>query len=223
MKLLFLGTGAADYTEADSGTAGYRRNSSVLLDETLLIDPGPCVIDAIHAFRVDIRKIKYVINTHNHADHFNKQTLALLRSSGAEFITFSDGETKEAGAYRITALHGNHSIPTQHYIIDDGTSRLFYGLDSAWLMYDEIQAIKEKPVDLAVLDGTVGFIEGDYRVFEHCNMKMIIEMKASLTPYIKRFCISHLAKTLHTDHDTISREMNKHGIEVAFDGLETVF
>ena len=219
MKLLFLGTGAADYSEADKGSAGYRRNSSVLIDGVLLIDPGPCVPDAIATFGVDIGKIKYVINTHRHADHFNEQTLSLLKSAGAEFVELSDGEVREIGGYTVTALRGNHSISVQHFIIDDKKSRIFYGLDSAWLMYGEVKAIKEIGVDLAVLDGTVGFIEGDYRVFEHNDMRMVIEMSKTLGNYAKRIMINHMAKTLHTDHYTLADRMSEHNIGVAYDGL----
>lgn len=223
MKILFLGTGAADYSAADFGTKGYRRNSSALIDEKILIDPGPCVPEAIKTFGVNPQKIKYVICTHSHSDHFNTDTLNFLQENGAEFIRFSDNETKTVDGYEITALKGNHSIDVKHYLISDTKSRLFYGLDSAWLMYDEIAAIKKSPVDFAVLDATIGFIEGDYRIFEHSSLNMIIEMQKSLKNHIKRFCISHLAKTLHPDHETVKESMKPFGIEVALDGFEAEF
>ena len=223
MKILFLGTGAADYESADFGTEGYRRNSSALIDEKILIDPGPCVPEAMKTFGVDIKKIKYVINTHTHYDHFNKVTLSFLEKNGAEFIEFSDGETKSIDGYEITALKGNHSIKVQHFLISDNKSRLFYGLDSAWLMYDEIMAIKKATVNFAVLDATIGFIEDDYRIFEHCNLNMIIEMQKSLKNHVKRFCVSHLAKTLHPDHKTVAKSLKPYEIEVAFDGFKTEF
>lgn len=223
MKILFLGTGAADYNEKHREMIGYRRNSSALVDECILIDPGPCVPDAIKSFGVDISKIKYVINTHPHKDHYNEKTVEFLQSAGAEYITISGGETKTLGKHTVTALAGNHSVPVRHFIIDDGQSKLFYGLDSAWLLYDEIQSIKASGIDFAVLDGTIGFIDGDYRVFEHCNMDMILTMKASLERFVKRFCISHMARTLHTDHEALASEMSKHGVEVAYDGWITEF
>jgi glyoxylase-like metal-dependent hydrolase (beta-lactamase superfamily II) len=128
MKIQFLGTGAADYDASHRHLSGYRRNASALIDGVLLIDPGPGVPDAIETFGVDAGKIRYVINTHPHSDHFNKETLATLEAKGAQFITLADGETKRAGAYGITALAANHSIKTQHFIIDDGEKKLFYGL-----------------------------------------------------------------------------------------------
>ena len=221
MKILFLGTGAADWTKADIDNPEYRRNASALIDEKLLIDPGPCVPEAIEKFNVDVKKIEYVIITHLHGDHYNEQTLEFLRQNGAKLIEFNGKETKKAGNYEITALVGNHSIPVKHYIISDGEKKLFYGLDSAWLMYDEVREIKKNGIDFAVFDATVGFSEGDFRLFEHNDLRMVIEMKATLNEYIKRFCISHMARTLHSGHRELEEKMKEYNIETAFDGLET--
>ena len=220
MNILFLGTGAADYNcEKDIGTPGYRRNSSILIDNTLLIDPGPCVMEAIEHFGVDADNIKYIIVTHTHEDHYNEETVKWLADRGAKLVDIPcEGETV-LGNYHITAYAGNHAIPVKHYIVECDGSRLFYGLDSAWLMYSEVQAIKEKGIDFAVLDGTIGFVDGDHRIFEHCNMNMIIEIQKSLKDSVGKFYISHMAKTLHTDHDTLSDAMGKYGIGVAYDGL----
>ena len=48
-------------------------------------------------------------------------------------------------------------------------------------------------------------------------------MKNALATHVKRFCISHMAYTLHTDHKTLVSDMEKYGIEVAYDGMETDF
>lgn len=223
MKLMFLGTGASDWDiNAPEREEGFRRYTSTLVDGCLLIDPGPCVIEALETFGVDKKGIKYIINTHNHRDHYNTETIDILQRAGAEFIAFSAGETKELGGYKISAYTANHGTCKDaiHFIIEDGSKKLFYGLDSAWLLYDEVKAIKEKHIDLAVLDGTIGETEGDYRIFEHNNLRMIREMKLTLNDYVDRFFISHMARTLHTDHNTLSELMKKDGIEVAYDGLE---
>ena len=74
--------------------------------------------------------------------------------------------------------------------------------------------------DYAVFDATIGMCDGDYRIFEHNNLKMVLEMQKSLKPYIKKFCISHMARTLHTDHQALCENMKSYNIEVAYDGLE---
>ena len=221
MKILFLGTGAADYNyETDAAMPGYRRNSSILIDNTILIDPGPCVPEALAHFGVDAGKIEYVIATHYHDDHFNEDTLEFLRGKGARFVEIAPGKTLTLGEHTITAVSGNHKVPVVHYLIEHKGKRLFYGLDAAWLLYPEIELIWEKGADMAVLDGTIGFVDGDHRIFEHCNMNMIIEIKKTLDEHVGKFYISHMAKTLHTDHDTLAKTMSKYGVEVAYDGLE---
>lgn len=223
MKVLFLGTGAADWDiSAPERPEGFRRFSSALIDGELLIDPGPCVFEAAAAFGVDTAAIKYIINTHSHADHYCQETVDRLTASGAEFIRMAAGDKLNLGRYNITALPASHGTAAEavHFLISDGESSVLYALDGAWLTYAEVSAIRSTHTKLAVLDATIGDIKGDYRIFEHNNLAMVEEIKASLEAYIDRFIISHMAKTLHTDHKTLVNRMAKSGIEVAYDGLE---
>lgn len=220
MKILFLGTGAADYTGNEKE---FRRNSSALIDDIILIDPNSYVLDAIKEYNVDISKIKYILNTHKHSDHYNEDTLNYLVSKGAIFIETKPDDIIDLGKYRILAFRGNHTVPTCHFIIEYEDKRMFYGLDGGWLLHEEVNAIWKKGVDLAVFDATVGFVEGDYRIFEHTSLNMILDMKKSINTAIKRYVISHMAYTLHTDHKTLEAEMKKHGIITAYDGLEINF
>ena len=222
MKITYLGTGAADWNiTLHKEIEGFRRNSSALIDDCLLIDPGPNVIDALQTFGKDASKIKYIINTHKHSDHYNKETISSLPS--AQFFEFGIDDEKQIDKYNIKSYKANHSTckDAVHFIINDGEKKIFYGLDSAWLMYDEVAAIKEQGIDYAVLDATIGDVPGDYRIFEHNNLNMIKEMKYSLQEYVKRFCISHMAKTLHGSHEELVANMREFDIEVAFDGMET--
>ena len=219
MKILFLGTGAADFPERKEGVSGFRRTASALVDGVLLIDPGPWVLDAIKEYGVDDKSIKYIINTHRHGDHYSQSTVDFLLSAGAQFVDIKAGEKITLGDYYIEAYKGNHTIDVCHFIIKDGEKCLFYALDGAWLQYEEIRAVWKNKPDLAVFDATVGFVEKDWRVFEHNNLNMVIEMKKSIDKDIKKYVISHMAYTLHTDHQTLAEEMEKHGIVTAYDGL----
>lgn len=223
MKLTFLGTGAADWIlKKKEEVEEYRRFCSALIDDTLLIDPGPQVMDALDEYNKDAASIKYILCTHKHGDHWSPDTVAALEAGGAVLYDLRAGETKSMGKYTVRAYEGNHSTcaGTVHFIISDGERTLFYGLDSAWLLYDEVQGIIEHKPNFAVLDATIGEIDGDYRIFEHNNLAMILEMKKTLDPYVEKFCISHMALTLHTDHKTLAEKMEKHGILTACDGLE---
>ncbi|MBQ8840062.1 MAG: MBL fold metallo-hydrolase [Clostridia bacterium] len=221
MKILFLGTGAADFPKEKCKR--FRRTASALIDDIILIDPGPWVLDAIEEYDVDVKKIKYVLATHHHDDHFNQATLDHLTRNGARFIELAPRETVILDDYTILGLPANHTVPCTHFVIEKGAKRMFYGLDGAWLTYEAVDAIWKKGVDLAVFDGTIGFVEGDWRVFEHNSLNMIIEMKKSLKSSVKHYVISHLAYTLHPAHEIVAKEMEKHDITVAYDGLSIEF
>lgn len=223
MKITFLGTGAADWNRQEHGSmSGFRRNAAALVDDTLLIDPGPDVPEALETFGKAKETIRYIINTHTHSDHYSEATLAFLPN--AVFTELKAGEECQLGPYRILALPANHATcpGTVHFLVSDGQKRLFYGLDGAWLLSEEYQALREQGADLAVMDATIGFVDGDYRIFEHNNLNMVLEMKKTLSPYVKRWCISHMARTLHTSHEELAQKMAEYNVEAAYDGYETV-
>lgn len=221
MEILFLGTGAADWPAEDPGTGEFRRLSSALLDGTLLIDPGPCVPEALARFAQGMPAPRYMINTHRHSDHFCPDTVEKLSASGTEFVEMAAGDTKVLGRYTVRAFRANHATCPDpvHFLIDDGDRRLYYALDGAWLLYEEYQAIREFRPHLVVLDATIGDVPGDYRIFEHNNLTMVREMRRTLAPYAERFCISHMARTLHRDHASLSECMAPDGIIAAHDGM----
>ncbi len=224
MKLTFLGTGAADWELAiNDGKEITRKYSSVIIDDELIIDPGPDVINALGEHGIGIRNVKYILNTHDHDDHMNYDNLKILTDAGAEFIKITDSGIFNLGKYTVQSVKANHSIPCVHFLISDGNSKLFYGLDGAWLTYEEYQAIRKEKIDLGVFDATIGFVDSDIRIFEHNNLNMVIEMKKTLSENIKRFCISHMAYTLHDDHEKLAEDMKKYDIDVAFDGMVIEF
>jgi len=231
MKIKFLGTGAADWDISKAcSDKNFRRFSSAVIDDCILVDPGPCVYEFSETFGYPLNTIKYIINTHRHGDHFNTDTISALSAAGAEFIDFKAGDCKNIENYKISAYAANHSTCTEavHFIISkiDGAETeksLFYGLDGAWLLYDEVAAIKKHKPDVAVLDATIGDIPGDYRIFEHNNLGMVREMQQTLMPFVKTFIISHMARTLHDPHDILEKNMAEFGIVTAYDGMEFEF
>ena len=123
MKLTFLGTGAADWPlQRRPEMTEFRRLSSLLIDNTLLIDPGPQVCEALQELGKKPEDIKYIINTHSHGDHYCPETVEALEKAGASFRKTADGDTLTLGNYTIHAFAGNHSTckGTVHFIIADG-------------------------------------------------------------------------------------------------------
>ena len=221
MKLTFLGTGSADWKPSDKDTrADYRRNTSLLIDDCLLIDPGPTVLDGMQFANKSPDGVRFILNTHKHSDHYSIATVNALEN--ATLVPMRAGEVKALGKYTVTALPANHAVTTVHFLISDGERTLFYGLDGAWLLYEEFEAIKAATPDLALLDATMGDHMGDYRVFEHNDLGMVKELKASLAPHVRRVMITHVSKTLSYPHDELVALTKPHGIEVAFDGMEII-
>jgi len=223
MKLHFLGTGAADWDPKQaSKEKDFRRVSSLLIDDQLLIDPGPCIFEFTETFECPhlFDGLKTVINTHKHWDHFNPDSLARLALPLTEVENFSTVETE---AYRITAYPANHATVQnpQHFVIESKSTgkRIFYGCDGAWLLYPVWRELKTQHFDAMIFDCTIGDIPGDYRIFEHNNIQMVEVMTQTFAPYSDRFFVSHMARTLHTDHETLKKRLSGAGITPAYDNM----
>ena len=83
MKITFLGTAAATgypltFCRCENCRAAakfkgksIRKRASVLIDNKILIDLGPDVFTALNMYKKDISKIKCLLQTHPHSDHFD--------------------------------------------------------------------------------------------------------------------------------------------------------
>lgn len=83
MKVTFLGTAAATAMPLPFCNCNVckeakilkgkdiRKRASVVINDDMLIDLGPDSINACYQYDVDIAKIKYVVQTHAHSDHFD--------------------------------------------------------------------------------------------------------------------------------------------------------
>ena len=140
--------------------------------------------------------------------------ISILGSTGSIGRQTLDVVRQHKDKFEVVAISANSSIDLLLEQIKEFKPKYV-------AVYDEVSAIKSNYIDLAVFDATIGDVSGDHRIFEHNNLNMVVEMKTSLEKYIKRVCISHMARTLHTSHAELSDRMKAHGIEVAFDGFET--
>ena len=229
MKLHFLGTGAADWDIAKADASReFRRNSSLLIDGRLLIDPGRCLAEFERTFGYTnlYAGVTDIICTHKHGDHYSPETVDMLSQNGSVFHETAAGDTLELAHYTIRVFPANHRTAENpvHFLIEskeDG-KRLFYGTDGAWLPYDTYRGLMAAGhTDLMIFDCTIGDIHGDYRIFEHNNCAMIAEMRATFSKICPRFMATHLARTLHPAHDEAARILAGYGFETAHDNLIT--
>ncbi len=246
LRLYFLGTGAYDYAkDMDPGRfeLNRRRSSALLVDDSILFDCGDFLMNSFSVAGKDPKKVGAVIITHTHRDHFNEKNVTELKAAGAQIVCSQTlkgryncldgarfllhGQQATVCGYKITALNANHFTcegeQPLHYLIEKDGSRLFYGLDGGSLRTETGNFLKGAGVDLAVLDGTLGDIDGDYRLFEHNNYAMVRQLASTLknTGAVKGgFIISHLAPSLHLPHKKTEMLYAEIGVKTAYDGME---
>jgi len=88
MKITFFGTAAdssyplafcrCDYCNKarELGGKDFRKRSSVVINDDLLIDLGPDIVSASFMYNKSIADIRYCLQTHSHSDHFDASHLS---------------------------------------------------------------------------------------------------------------------------------------------------
>lgn len=239
MKLRFLGTGAADWNGPDE-RGEYRRLTSTLIDNSLLIDVTHTVDDQIK----EPTAITDVLFTHSHSDHFNLEALRALSpvrvyaheswageitGEGLTVVPVRVGERVKAGDFFITAMPSNHSTEkayetTLHYLIEKDKKTLLYATDGAWLLNKEHKIIGNRTLDAAVFDATIGDgARGDFRVFEHNSIDMVRLMTETMfkTGRLRAgasIYLTHMARTLHGTQSQIEARLEAPFI-ACYDGM----
>ena len=138
MRILFLGTGAADWEDPGKHVNGGRRFTSQLLEESILLDCGPMTLEAIEEFGVDVNKLTDVVIGHPHRDHFDVPVItkvALARDKSLpplrlhvnrkatervklspeaaarlEVFGFEPGDKFECNGFKFEAVLSNHLL-----------------------------------------------------------------------------------------------------------------
>ena len=91
-----------------------RKRSSIIINDEMLIDLGHDSINACNMYGIDTSKIKYLVQTHSHPDHFD----------GGHFVTrWSEYATKNLNHLDIycsngTAIDMNHWIKGNEPLLD---------------------------------------------------------------------------------------------------------
>ena len=214
MEILFLGSGAAgwpfrDYPDSQRQlTSGdFRGSSSILINRQILVDCGPTVPKAMDMFSVDPERLKHIIITHTHRDHFLQASLErvialagrdinLWLESGAvekaaslqeicNLRPMKTGEELTLGDCNVLPLPANHRVSksdetTLNFLVNCSGRKMLYALDGAWLTTFTWKAVQKLELDAVIWDATIGDLPGDYRMFAHNNLPMIRLMNESL-------------------------------------------
>lgn len=216
MEVLLVGTGAADgIPNAFCGCptcTDYRRRgelrtpTSVLIDDRLLIDPGPEAPRQVTRLGHDLIGVEMILAGHAHNDHLDASllmhrswvTATPLRMIGpapvvdgsaawldpeqrsVTFTTLSAGDVVEAGGYTIQALAANHYAFGEAlcYRISNGSASLLYLTDTGTLPSSTLSAVAGRRVDLVLLEETFGTAVG--KGDQHHNLAAFADTVAAL-------------------------------------------
>ncbi len=137
--------------------------------------------------------------------------------------------TVKAAGMSITALPANHVVGNSsetplHYLLEKDGRRLLYATDGAWLLKPVWLYLRERPLDMIIWDATIGDIPDDWRIFEHNSLAMIQLMGATLktagvlTDHSRQY-LTHMARTLWPDHESVENLLRDSELTAAWDGL----
>ncbi len=134
------------------------------------------------------------------------------------------------GDYTVTPLRSNHATDdpdenTRLYLVEREGRILYYGCDSAWIPTTAWNVIKGKKINAMVLECTCGELaRNDWRIFEHNTLEMLELMLVTFRKYgyfaeDVSYYASHLARTLHEEHEKTAATLSAMGVTMAYDGL----
>ena len=245
--VLFLGTGAADWKPGqDRAYASALVDGHALIDCGRGIPGAMGGFDVSPAAITDVL-ITHTHGDHFDADAVGD--LARIREGAQPLRLWAEraafGEIPEiegvephpieiakpfdVGCFRVTPLQANHTVEGSeetalHYLFETEACSFLYATDGAWLLKPTWQHLRQAQLDAIIWDATIGDVEGDWRIFEHNSLDMIrvmaktLRRQGVLKPAAK-IVLTHMARTLHPDHEELERTLIPEGLLPAYDGM----
>ena len=198
MKIQILGTAAYERVPAlfcECATCRYAREhrgknirtqAQTLINDDLLVDFGQDNYLHFIQQNVDFLKVRYLLATHAHTDHFIPEDMAMTGScyghnqmsldvyGGGEchekfqsvgevgkaiFHEVKAFQTFDVGDYRVTAIPARHGTADPFvYIISDGERTVFYDNDSGLSLDETYEYLEREKIyfDAVIADCTMG-------------------------------------------------------------------
>jgi phosphoribosyl 1,2-cyclic phosphate phosphodiesterase len=270
MRIKFLGTGASEGIPSlfcncsvcknarKAGGREWRSRSGVLVDDDLLIDFSSDTYLNAARFGVDCTKIRYILVSHSHFDHFyvndiapqrykieEQDVLPLHIYSNAEVLggvknawhSFTENgfiqlhslkicETVSFGAYKVTAFRSQHMAMEESmtFLLEKNGKYYLHLYDTGEDVNQALFYLQEKgiKIDAVAFDCTYGLLEREY--FGHLNLNQVIRLterfkKVGVFTDDTKICATHFCHWGGSYKD-LREKADKHGVEIAFDGMD---
>lgn len=229
MNLRFIGTGTLGTARIRNKLSkDYRRFSTLLIDEKILIDPSQDIFEFEESFMLSglYRSAGDVLITHSHLDHLSISALeqlaakrditvycdktivpALSEIKGLVAVAISPFLRFKIGDYEILPLPSNHKtdVPaeTAYNFIIRNEKTLFYGLDGAFINPEAWKVLGELKPNAYVLECTLAQAGYTKACVYHNNFDMVVATKAVIESAgalteNTKFIISHIPTSKKT-------------------------
>jgi len=134
--------------------------------------------------------------------------------------TYERVELRTGTAFPLIAAHDPNETCHLYYIEKNGKS-ILYGHDTGTIPEETWEWLKDKKLDLAILECTMGL--GDYRE-THMNVEAVLESKERMIGYgmlkpDSRIVVTHFSHNAGLLHTELCAIFEPRGIEVAYDGM----
>ena len=200
ISLRFFGTGALDsFRIKNRLSKEYRRFSTLLIDEKIIIDPSEDIFEFIESFMLQgiLDEVRDVFITHSHIDHFSISALERLASDkrirvyassamkdeiltikNVDYIEIYPFALQKAGKYTVLPLPANHKTDiltetTLNFLIECDKKKLFYGLDGAFVNPSAMEILDKVTLDAVILDCALGNDVYSAKSANHNNLDMV--------------------------------------------------
>ena len=224
MKIHFLGTGdSSQRIKKSDDVRDIRRSSSILIDDMLLVDPGPDIFKFEKDFGYSglYDETDNYLCTHKHKGHYSKISALRLGAKEVKTKFFKPVETQ---FFNITALPANHpsAKSPKCFVIESKTDgrRIFYGGDGAMLLSQTAQVLDTMRFDVMIFEATLCEREGDIEIFEHNNLNAVKELAKVFSKKADKIFISHIGSNSSMTHSEITDMTAEWNVGVAYDDLK---
>ena len=204
ISLRFFGTGGLGAARIRNKLSkDYRRFSTLLIDEKILIDPSEDIFEFVETFMLSgiLDEVNDVFITHSHLDSFSASAIETLAKKtkikayasktlkeeissieNVEFIEINPFSLQKIGSFSVLALPSNHAtdVPCEaalNFLIEAQGKSIFYGIDGAFIDADAFRVLKEIKLDVAILDFALGLSGYSTESANHNNLSSALTVR----------------------------------------------